>query len=55
MVTKQKKKKLTLAYLRAIEEAKNEEAARVLQAELDAEIEKSKKLVDQPRRPKTIA
>ena len=50
--SKKKKKKYTLAELKAIQEAKNEEAARKLQAELDAEpIEP----IVQPRRPQTIA
>jgi hypothetical protein len=48
--SKKRKKKHTLAELRAIEEAKNEEAARKLQAELDAE-----EPIVQPKRPQTIA
>lgn len=53
--SKKKNKKFTLADLRVIEIAKNEEAARRMQAELDAEAEKSKYSVDQPRSAKTIA
>lgn len=49
--SKKKKKKPSLADLRAMEIAKGEEAARVLQAELDAEYEKEKEHVIQPQRP----
>lgn len=50
--SKKNKKKYTLAELKGIEEAKNEEAARKLQAELDVE---SIEQIVQPRRPQTIA
>ena len=54
--SKKKKKKFTLAQLRAIEEAKNEKAARKCQADLDAEYEReSRKPVVQTRRPPSIA
>ena len=54
--SKKKKKKFTLAQLRAFEVAKNEEAARKYQADLDAEYEReSRKPVVQTRRPPSIA
>lgn len=49
--SKKKKKKYTLAELKAIEEDKNEEASRKLQDGLDAE---SIEPIVQPRRPQTI-
>ena len=56
--SKKKKKKFTLVDIKAIEEAKNEEVARKLQADLDAEAElerESEKQIVQPRRPQSIA
>ena len=55
-VSKKKKKKFTLAQLRAFEIAKNEEAARKYQDDLDAEYERElQKPVVQTRRPPSIA
>ena len=55
-MTKKKKKKFTLAQLREIEIAKNEEVARKQQAEYDAEyLEDIKKSVAVTKRPMTIA
>ena len=54
--TKKKKKKFTLAQLREIEIAKNEEIARQQQAVYDAEyLEETRKSVAVTRRPMTIA
>ena len=54
--SKKKKKKFSLAQLRDFEIAKNEEAARKYQADLDAENERElQKPVVQTRRPPSIA